>query len=209
MAFKGQSPYSCQSVELLLWTQPSLTTAAYLPTQCATAILSMRCVPAFKLRKTPGHVDRWSELTRPVPGGNTTFCRGPSAHLKYRGAQALPLVAEHFYCIALKSTSAIARSSLAACGLLYCIDRELVSLKPLLHRSLCLSGQNVAFESWPYLSVHVFLQTYEPFYEDFGPLNLGQAYRFCCRTTSLRQVSSTCLAQSVLSESAALPISLD
>ncbi|KAK9833043.1 hypothetical protein WJX74_005392 [Apatococcus lobatus] len=71
--------------------------------------------------------------------------------------EALPVVAEHFYCIALKSTSAIARSSLAASGLLYCIDREL---------------------------------TYEPFYEDFGPLNLGQAYRFCCRTTSLRQEAS-------------------
>ena len=32
------------------------------------------------------------------------------------------------------------------------------------------------------------VQIYEPFFEDFGPLNLGQAYRFCCRTNALRQV---------------------
>ena len=40
--------------------------------------------------------------------------------------QALPVVADHFYCLSLKSNSVIARSSLAASALLYCIDRELV-----------------------------------------------------------------------------------
>jgi hypothetical protein len=31
-------------------------------------------------------------------------------------------------------------------------------------------------------------QLYEPFYADFGPLNLGKTYRFCARTAELLEV---------------------
>ena len=31
-------------------------------------------------------------------------------------------------------------------------------------------------------------QLYEPFFADFGPLNLGKTYRFCARTNQLLQV---------------------
>jgi len=34
-------------------------------------------------------------------------------------------------------------------------------------------------------------QLYEPFYADFGPLNLGHAYKFCRRTAELVQVAIT------------------
>ena len=93
--------------------------------------------------------------------------------------QAHPIVDGHFYCISLKA-SAIARSSLAASAILYCIDRELVSLEA------CLPTLLVCNLLW--MVSELLAQIYEPFFEDFGPLNLGQAYRFCCRTNTLRQV---------------------
>jgi Dual specificity protein phosphatase, N-terminal half len=31
-------------------------------------------------------------------------------------------------------------------------------------------------------------QEYEPFYGDFGPLNMGHTFEFCTRTASLLQV---------------------
>lgn len=36
------------------------------------------------------------------------------------------------------------------------------------------------------------LQLYEPFYADFGPLNLGKTYRFCEHTKQLLQVRVRC-----------------
>ncbi len=35
------------------------------------------------------------------------------------------------------------------------------------------------------------LQLYEPFFADFGPLNLGKTYRFCQKTKQLLQVRYT------------------
>jgi hypothetical protein len=41
-------------------------------------------------------------------------------------------------------------------------------------------------------------QLYEPFFADFGPLNLGKTYRFCARTNQLLQVgcwtAQSCMA---------------
>lgn len=37
-------------------------------------------------------------------------------------------------------------------------------------------------------SFHPRHQVYEPFYADFGPLNLGKTYRFCARTAELLEV---------------------
>jgi cell division cycle 14 len=34
------------------------------------------------------------------------------------------------------------------------------------------------------------MQEYEPFYGDFGPLNMGHTFMFCTRTASLLQVPS-------------------
>lgn len=40
------------------------------------------------------------------------------------------------------------------------------------------------------------MQEYEPFYGDFGPLNMGHTFMFCTRTASLLQVASLlCLVE--------------
>lgn len=52
------------------------------------------------------------------------------------------------------------------------------------------SSLAVASQSDYSLSHHLAMQVYWPFFQDFGPLNLGLAFRFCRKTAQLLQVSS-------------------
>jgi len=68
----------------------------------------------------------------------------------------------------------------------YCIDLELVrSSSAALLRAL--GGPDEGFcTSCTYLTAC--LQIYYPFFKDFGPLDLGLAFRFCRKTAQLLQV---------------------
>lgn len=46
------------------------------------------------------------------------------------------------------------------------------------------------------------VQLYEPFYADFGPLNLGKTHRFCEHTQQLLKVRDCCCCRCMLLEEA-------
>lgn len=111
----------------------------------------------------------------------------------------------------LRQPDAQKYSAIAASGISYCIDDELVSCSEL-HPA---AGPVFLWLSvWGLVShttLSLLLQLYEPFYADFGPLNLGKTHRFCEHTKQLLQVRVTggrastaagsCAGQQVLTSS--------
>jgi hypothetical protein len=107
-------------------------------------------------------------------------------------SQAVEIIAGRYYLTILKHPDSISRSPAAAASVCYCIDADLVRACvcvccSCVHATCVgLSGQH----QHPYRrhSSHRALhipQLYEPFYADFGPLNLGKTYRFCELTARL------------------------
>jgi hypothetical protein len=82
-------------------------------------------------------------------------------------------------------------SAIAASGISYCIDDELVSCCELHSAAGPVSLVFLWLSVWglvPHTTLSLLLQLYEPFYADFGPLNLGKTHRFCEHTKQLLQV---------------------
>lgn len=105
--------------------------------------------------------------------------------------QAIEIIKGRYYLAFLKQPDALQRSAIAASSVCYCIDNELVRLAiwDVSNHSLPVSQQRL-------LTLHPsLLQLYEPFYADFGPLNLGKTYRFCELTKRLLQVGICAVRQ--------------
>ena len=99
--------------------------------------------------------------------------------------QAVDIVAGRLTFLVVTDREAFADGMASDNFLAYNIDKELVCLVPFARCSLA-----VASQSGYSLSHHLAMQVYWPFFKDFGPLNLGLAFRFCRKTAQLLQVNS-------------------
>jgi len=99
--------------------------------------------------------------------------------------QAVDIIPGRYAVCFLRHPDGAKYSAIAASGISYSIDDELVSCCPELQdmHSCCSS---CCMAACSHLTFPV--QLYEPFYADFGPLNLGKTYRFCEHTKQLLQV---------------------
>ena len=103
--------------------------------------------------------------------------------------QAVDIVAGRLTFVAVTDCEAFAEAVAPEYVLTYSIDKELVRLVPWPLLS------SVASQSGCSLSHHLVLQVYWPFFKDFGPLNLGLAFRFCRKTAQMLQVCGIECAQ--------------
>lgn len=102
--------------------------------------------------------------------------------------QAVEIIAGRYYLAVLnKGPEYLARSPIAASNLCYCIDHDLVST------ASRLQWEHHLLPCCSHASLLVDAQLYEPFYADFGPLNMGRTYRFCETTARLLQVRAVVL----------------
>lgn len=109
---------------------------------------------------------------------------------------------EKLYFVSLRRAEALSASPTARKSICFSIDNELVGFarpvvtgrfahaKPSYHRVFRCPHRKKprppqARQLTPPLAS---LQIYEPFFADFGPLNLGQAYRFCEKTSAMLKV---------------------
>ena len=110
--------------------------------------------------------------------------------------QAVDIVAGRLTFLVVTDREAFADGMASETFLAYNIDKELVFLVPSARCSLA-----VASQSDYSLSHHLAMQVYWPFFKDFGPLNLGLAFRFCRKTAQLLQVRSRmCWSAEIRSE---------
>lgn len=102
----------------------------------------------------------------------------------------MEIIAGLFYFVATKRPDSVRYSSVAQQHICYCIDDELVRMGA---RSGCLTElPGASLAGCVMCRVRPSLvQLYEPFFADFGPLNLGKTYRFCQKTKQLLQVRYT------------------
>lgn len=113
-------------------------------------------------------------------------CSGRTALTSFCSLQAVDIIPGRYAVCFLRHPDGEKFSKIAASGISYCIDDELVS-------SSELQEQMPPAAACPALGPCLtrsclLLQLYEPFYADFGPLNLGKTYRFCEHTKQLLQV---------------------
>ncbi len=110
--------------------------------------------------------------------------------------QAVDIVAGRLTFLVVTDREAFADRIASEEFLAFSIDNELVICVPSARSSLALASQSDYS-----LSHHLAMQVYWPFFKDFGPLNLGLAFRFCRKTAQLLQVSSRmCLFAEIRSE---------
>jgi hypothetical protein len=107
--------------------------------------------------------------------------------------QAVEVIPGRYYATALKYADSLARSRTAAAAVCYCIDHELV--RGASQPGVCPQPGKKATRAQPAgdgaptsPARPAPLQLYEPFYADFGPLNLGKTFRFCEITARLLEV---------------------
>lgn len=112
-----------------------------------------------------------------------TLQQGLLSHAQYC-VQAIEIVPGRYYVCFLKRADSPTYSVIANTNISYCIDNELVRWSAVVIREALAPFEHVS----PPLA---YLQLYEPFYADFGPLNLGKTYRFCEHTRQLLQVSAS------------------
>lgn len=108
------------------------------------------------------------------------------ANVPRGGGQAVEIIAGRLTFLTVRSFEAFNANQDVQSALRYCIDRELVrSSSAALLRAL--GGPDEGFcQSCTDLTAC--LQIYYPFFKDFGPLDLGLAFRFCRKTAQLLQV---------------------
>ena len=99
--------------------------------------------------------------------------------------QAVDIVAGRLTFLVVTDREALADRIASEDFLAFSIDNELVRCVLSARSSLALASQSDYS-----LSHHLPMQVYWPFFKDFGPLNLGLAFRFCRKTAQLLQVSS-------------------
>ena len=101
------------------------------------------------------------------------------------GAQAVEIFAGRLTFVAVRDVRAF-NECVQECDT-FSIDKELVDLPNTFCRSRC----GWACASPPFwISMFATVQVYYPFYKDFGPLNLGLAFRFCRKLAQLLQARS-------------------
>jgi hypothetical protein len=127
--------------------------------------------------------------------------------LTHTAVQTVEIIPGRYAVCFLKHPDAAKYSSIAASGISYCIDDELVSCCIELLWAMSKFSHNHPI--WPMSDVNMLLlQLYEPFYADFGPLNLGKTYRFCEHTKQLLQVRVRCSLAVLMSIAGMLPTGL-
>lgn len=107
-----------------------------------------------------------------------------------------------FRLAAVADDAAFAASEFSRTHLVYSIDDELVSWRER-GDGFFSSVVSMRARSPPFLCT----QLYEPFYADFGPLNLGKTYRFCARTAELLEVRGRVFWRDNLQRAFAAPAS--
>ncbi len=98
--------------------------------------------------------------------------------------QAVNIIAGRLTFVAVHNLTAFRDNEDVQASTAYCIDEELVRIGPAVF-SLALGlglGRHLCAAT----------QVYYPFYKDFGPLNLGLAFRFCRQTAQALQVRPSC-----------------
>lgn len=129
-------------------------------------------------------------------------CQEPLLKRKSPSAQAVEIIPGRYYVVVLRHPDGVLRSPIAASSICYCIDQDLVRAGTVaaaqsdLHvgqppacaaaglHAVCNARTSFLITSCSSCP----LQLYEPFFQDFGPLNLGRTYRFCEITSRLLQV---------------------
>lgn len=100
--------------------------------------------------------------------------------------QAVEIIPGRLYMVALRTSDGLQRSGIASGSITYCIDSELVRSSAIF--TAVSMAEPPLHERLTGVAQFPTLQVYEPFYADFGPLNLGLTYRFCQKTQTNLQV---------------------